>query len=322
MNKHDFRKHIAYSFAFQVLFIISVYMIISFLKIDFENKQSLGFYLAACLITVGVLWFIYDPKKYRARLNDIYPDSKFGLQWYVATILFPLFFIALTIFLCVKDHDPKVRSSVGFKTVGFALIPMVCLQIFSPMFSYYLASPSVYFIFESMHATARVMNYKAQLKNSDNVVQNYVKQYGHPEKSSEKILLLAASATSIIKEKEKISPGSKNLSVSVKYGDRLIESVIDIYYLSEKDFSVLSYSPIQWVHPSGAFEILLLEGLEKAIMTQFHKSAIEKNFEMMATIEKGIGRLPASEQEMYKEKFKKHRQAIELSKAYKDVMNR
>lgn len=320
MNKHEFRKHIAYSLAIQTCFATTIFLILKYLHFDLENLSTLTFFASVGLCSIASFIYIFDPKKYRKRLNDIYPDSKFGIHWYIAAILFPVFLFGLTIFLCIKDPVPHVRTTFGFRTFVLGIVPVICLQLINPNAAYYLASPSVYYLFETTHSAARMIAYQKQLKNSDKVVENYLIRYGRPEKSTEKILLLAVAASEIIKDKNKISKGAENISNSMKYGERLICTITDLYYLSYDEFRVLSYSPMQWLHPGGSFEILLLEGIEKGIMSKFHKTITEKNLDMITKIEKNVGRLPAAEREMYKEKFKKHRQAIEQSEGYKNAI--
>lgn len=317
MDKFAFRKHIASSFLKQFVFASIIIMLLKFQKFDLENLSTLVFLILVCITSVASICLIFEVSKYRKRFNDIYPDTKFGIHWYLALALCPIFFFSFTVFLCLKDPVPNVRTSIRFRTLSLAFVPVLCLQLVNPGFSYFFASSSIYFAIETFHVSGRVIAYNKQLKNSDGVIENYFEKYGEPKHSTEKILLLASVAASIIKDKNKISKDPKNVSNSMKYGERLISSIIDIYYVTDKDFAISSYSPFQWMHPGGPLEILLIEGLENGIMYKFHKTLIDKNMDMISRMEKQVNRLPASEQEIYKEKFKKHRKSIELSRAYK-----
>lgn len=321
ISKHTFRKHVLKSVLLQAFMAVSIFCIIKFLHFDLSKITTWAFLACLVLCSISCLVYIFEPTVYRQRFKDIYPDTNPGFTWLIASLFFPAFFFGFTLFLYFKDPERHIRTALSFKTVSLIFLPMICLQLCFPSMAYWLSSPSIYYVVETTHSTFNIIAYKQSLKGSDLVVENYLKQYGLPKKSTEKILLLAVAAAAIIKDKEQRAAGAKDPIVSFKYGERLVSSITDIYYSnSAEKFEFSSYGPIQWIHPGGAFEILLIEGIENGIMYQFYTTLSDKNLEMISKMEKNIGRLPASLQPEYKSKFQKHRQIIQSAEVYKEAL--
>jgi hypothetical protein len=324
MDSNAFKKHIAKSLLIQTAVAIFIFIIIKYLKFDVNNISFLTFFSVISVMAASTFFYVFDPRKYKRRFKHIYPDSDPGYVWYLAAMLIPLFFFGITLFLCFKEPVSHIRTSLKLRTVSLFFVPVFCLQLTNPTFSNFSAGPSFYYVVDTTQAAANIIGYKKRLKNSDFVVENYLTRHGDKMKSTEQILLLAVAAAEIIKDKSKIDKKSnkaRNTLASIKYGERLVSNIIDIYYLGNRNnFDITSYSPIQWLHPGGAFEILLLEGIENGIMNKFHREVSTKNLSMITNMEKKIDRLPAGERIYYRERFQKHRESILESGPYKEAL--
>jgi hypothetical protein len=322
MNKHDFRKHILISFIIHICIAGIIYAILKMKYLNFHNLLGFTFSVVIGLCCAASFIFIFDVKKYNRRFRDIYPDSDNGSFWYLFAYCFPVFFFGLTIFLCFKDHVPHIRTPLRFRTVSLFVVPVFCLQLTNPSFSYYFASPTFFYLTDTITAAINLIGYKKNLKNSDNIVQNYLRKYDDEMKSTENVLLIAVAGSVLWKDESKISKSPEDIKYFLKNGEQLISSILEIQSIAYRNkFKATSYSPIQWLYPGAPFEILFLEETENNINNKYQPKVVHESLSIITNMESQVGRLPASEQVIYREKIQKQREQIYASESYKLLIN-
>lgn len=297
-----------------------LYSLLVFTNFKVHEYSTLVFVLSLGILPLASVFLYFDSNKFRARFKDIYPDSELKFYQYLILMFFPLTYFGIIFFLCFKENKKSVRTAVPFRYSFCAIVPLICLQLVSPKFSYMFGSPSSYYIVKTLTDTFDVIAYKNKLKDSKNVFLNYQSRVGKMN-STQIILGVAVSASAIINDQKKDPAVKKNKSLGYRYFLRLQDDLKLAHTALENDrFEFSDYSIPQWLHPAGAFEIFLLVGIENQIKGKFQDVMVSHMFGILDDLEKGTSRLPASEQAEFKSKIEKYREYYRNSESTK-IMN-
>lgn len=315
-----FRKHIGLSLLIQMILSLLVFCILRNFAIHLKTINTFLLVLIFVALESVSFFTIFDLKKFRKRYSEVFPGSKMSTTFYIIAMFVPFYFWLIVGFLCFRER-PMMESIKTRYLVGSSFL-LICLQALSPTLSYYTASPSLYFAVKTGHEAFDLVRFNKEIRENEDAYSKYLKNHQGNLSSTQFILLTAVSAASIIKDKERVklkddASLSEKSKIAFKFGIRLFETSLRGLERSEKQaFNFFDYGPIQWMHPSGAVEILLLTGVENEITHKFQKVLIDKNLSMIKDMEKKIDRLPASSIKEYKAKMKLIRTGFENSKAF------
>lgn len=139
LDRKTFGTHILKCLSLQLLFVTVVYIVIQNKNIDIEKLMpNREYFYYAYILHFLMLLFVYDVHMYRGRFKDIYPELELNKIFYFLVGFVPVFFFALTLFLCVKGSEATSRSYPrAFKVRYFllALGVLLSLKSFSPKLS-------------------------------------------------------------------------------------------------------------------------------------------------------------------------------------------
>lgn len=299
LDKKAYRKHILGSLIFQLVF-VGVF----FLSLNLWNFKTVG--MALFFINLVSVFFFFNTRHFKGRVKDLYPEFEISNRFLFFTGLVPLYFLGLVAFLSFKDksHDNQKPSRLfSFRYAALAIVPLVVLQVLSPSFAYLSASPSLYYLVETHHDVNALMEYKESLKNSDDIIEKYLKSSNSKLTVTELVLLTAITASTIAKEKGRTIATEDKIKMPLenfKHGMKLLVKTEQILSLSHSTrLEVRDYSPVQWLFPSAPVEIMLLQFVETRVLDKLNTTLSQKLFEMSATLEKSLDKLPELERSHY-----------------------
>lgn len=292
IGKNSFRIHVFESSMIQLgfVFIVSILLHVG----NFQLLEVSTFFYIAFIVLLNffLLWFVFDIDKYRARFKDVFPDKNLSIALFFLYGFIPFAFVVFTIFLCSKESEelrpiPKIFK-IRYSLV--AVIPLVILQISSPIVSYWVASPSTYFIVDTYHDANEIIKYKetAAFTERSNLIEEYQEKYSNKLSSTELILLIAVNSSLAFKEKNRaIASGEGKVEAGIKYGLHVLNACHKLLLISEATrLNFLDYSPVHWFYPSGPIEILLLSVVEQQILLKFNKVLLDTNLSSLDKLDK------------------------------------
>jgi len=266
------------------------------------------------------IFLVYDFFKYRARFKDIYPDHHLTIINYFLISFFPIAFIALTIFLCLKDSDESKHPMKIFKTryLLLSLAGLLTLQGLSPLVSYMSARPSFYFAVNILHDSLELIKLKDQSTYRPNLFEEFLRKHSGELSSTQLVLLVAVNVAFIVKEKERaVTNENEKKEAPFKYGLDIVEmSYESLFYSENRKMSFMDYSPIQWLHPSGPIEIYLLQMVERQILVKFNSVILKQGMAVLKSVKKKIDKLSPDRKEFYLRRIEESQKKFEQSKTY------
>lgn len=320
MSRETFRKHILKSYLFQVCFLITAYLFYKFVQFQLPQVSSYFYVLIFAAINIAICSFVFDMNKYKARFKDIYPDQNLSTFLFAILSFIPITFLALTIFLYMKERVDQQPPPVIFRPRYYllSLAILISVQVGIPHIAYMTASPSMYFIVETSWDTLRVIKLKDKLDHDTDVFQEYQDRFSKNLSSTEIVLLVALSSANILKDKESAIARAENKDeVRYEYRLRLLESLHKSLLISESNkANFVDFSPIQWLHPSGPFEILILTKVDNHIQEKFNRTVIEKSLSMLDSFNKSLGETKVERNERHIVKVKELRRKFERTKTF------
>ena len=139
LDRKTFGTHILKCLALQLLFVTIVYIVIQNKNLDIEKLMpNREYFYYAYVLHFLMLLFVYDVQMYRGRFKDIYPDLELNKIFYFLVGFVPVFFFALTLFLCVKGSEAASRSYPRAFKIRYYLLALgvlLSLKNFSPKVS-------------------------------------------------------------------------------------------------------------------------------------------------------------------------------------------
>lgn len=320
IDKFSFRTHAISSMAFQLVFILLVSLLMHFF--DFQSFKILTFILLICAHGV-LMFFFFDVKKYRARFKDIYPSHNLSPLYFIMLALFPLAFLAFTLFLCLKnsvkgEHPHKIFK---FRFAVPSLLAVFALQALSPLATYWTASPSSYHLVGIAYDSIDLLKFKDRFLASQDPIGELHKRHHGKLSSTQLIVYTAIMAQSIrIKNKKARSLASISQKHEINY-----KNAVELLEICHKNILIgentklefLDYSPLQWFHPSGLIEIFLLSIVDDEILLKFNSELLEKSHNILDSLEGKIKSLEASKRDAYIQKISDLRKKFSQTKTYK-----
>lgn len=292
LDKKTYRKHIIVSLIFQLAFVG-----LFFLSLKIWSFKIIG--LALFFINFASMFFFFNTRLFKGRVKDLYPEFELSNRFLFFTGLVPLYFLGLVAFLCFKEKSLENRAPSRMFSIRYAalvIVPLVALQVLSPSFAYLSASPSVYYLVKTHQDVNGLIAYEESLKNSDLIIENYLKNDNSKLSATELVLLTAITASTIAKEKGRTVASEENF----KHGIKLLVKTEQILSLSESTrLEVNDYSPMQWLFPSAPTEILLLQFVEMRILDKLQTTVSQKLLDMSVRLEKNLEKLPEPERAHY-----------------------
>lgn len=289
ISKFTFRKHLRRSLLAQS-FIVGLFLFFIYvLKVETPASYSFLFLILINIIVAGTF---FDLKKYRGRFKDIYPRHNVSMLFLLFLGLVPPMFIALTIFLCLKDsweESAPPKFFYSYQYASFIIIPFIAVQVLSPRLSYWTSIPTHYFINDVAHDSINLINYKNEVKKETPFLDDYKRKHSSKLNSTELVLLTAIAASKIAEDKNK----------KMENGFLLLKRLHELLVESEKTKAGLfDFSPIHWLTPSGPTEILLLSMVETQVIDKYSTTLVKKSLETIELLEVKVGRMPAGEREV------------------------
>lgn len=328
VDRQTFRKGMLKYFGLQ-LGLITVFLLL--MKSDFASQATSLYFIFGLLLLFGVISFFTQKQcDYSGRFKDIYPDYELK-NWFLFLMGFmPLFYFPVAIFLCVKEKAVnKTPWKIFIKFPNFLMIaiPLLALQISSPRFAYWIANPSLYYIVDILDGTAKIIQLKEKLANTpgyESAVDQYLSTVKTSLNSTQLVLLTAVSASNVLSKKpqEKTADDLRKIETNVNYSILLLKETNKIISLGEQTkFNFSDYSLIQWLHPSGVIEIMLLTAVEMGIKDKCNYSLVDRTIGVLQNLENGMAKLPAETQAFYRPDITKIKAEMMNSKTYKSLSN-
>lgn len=320
LSKQAFQLYALKLLCFRLVFLAIIAIALEFLEIDLDGTTT--YYVLGALVGLDIFFVASGESihKYRARYKDIYPDHELGRSNYLLWVLIPFAYLGFTVFLCLKEGNELAQPKWIFKTryAVLSLIPFAALQILSPKFSYWSASPTMYYLVDLSHDTSELMSVYKNAEYRKDLVEDF--QRLHPEKlsSTQLILILVVNSQLILKEKNRsIASGTIKSEAGIESGFDAAEACYKVLLAAENtkpDF--FDFSPVQWLHPSGTIEILLLAVVDNQILKKLKPTLIQSSMKILDTIEANIVSEPSIQK---KEKIKALRIKFQQTKTYRSI---
>ena len=314
MGKLEFKNYILKSLLIHTSLVCFILVTFYLLKSRVENVYLL---IGLALFYFPTSFLCFQLNNFRARFKDIYPDRNISFCFFTFLCFLPPLFVALTIYLCLRDSSqesapPKIFCTYRYATL--AVIPIIVIQIMSSRVSYWTARPAAYFFIEMCYDVKNFFEYKKLVSVEDPLIEKYKQKYGESLKGIELELLTALSLRTVHKEKSRklASDNSDFESNKMEMQFSYLNRLHDVLSVSgESGAGFLHFSPMHWLLPSGPLEIILLSIIESEKMNDFGKKYTKQSLEAVKHIETKIERLPASEKvkarirlESIKQKFR------------------
>jgi hypothetical protein len=282
LSRAGFRKHILKSLSIQGAFVFALFLLKDVFQPKFIQNGPLIFCGVVFALNVAFTWFVFEPQKYLRRFKDIYPRHELSANIIFLSILMPAIFFALTIFLCVKEREETLLPSHIFRPRYFAvtLVLVFGVQSAVPLLSYWVGSPSVSYIVNTIHQANRILKFKDKVQVNANVYAEYKNKYSESLSPTEVVLLSSISAAHNIKEKNR-------KVASVHFSVETLESFHKALVLSESTkVGFKNFGPLQWVAPTGPLEIILLTEFDNRILNHFNKVILERSLQIVERVER------------------------------------
>jgi hypothetical protein len=261
IDKKVFRLHILKCLAFQVLCISIVYIILQNRESNIEFFNQLNDYYIVWLANLLMLTFVYDIHMFRARFKDIYPDQELNKIFYFFAGFVPVFFLAMVIFLCVKNSDSGDSYPRAFRKryALLGLLPILALQGQFPVVSFWTASPSSYYLVDMIHQTTKL----EEIKKTQSLEAAFKER---PGSVTVLALVWKASLDLNASNNRVVASENGNYKDSFKDGFKFLRTCHEAILISEDNsIRLTDYSPIQWLHPSGPVDIFFTKVMEQSI---------------------------------------------------------
>jgi hypothetical protein len=313
ISKYTFRKRIHTMLLLQMIYAAFVFILAN--QLDFYSfGKNLFITLALMLITVLLIMIsISDFDTFRSRFKALYPETTFPYYVWLIMLFFPFVFWAILIFLYFKEPNKITTNALSFKYLPVGMLPILCIQFVLPVSSLYLSSPSMHFALDSYDTLITVLKYKNEIKSSKNLYSDYSILKPGKLNSTELVFLISAGVLTIKKNNKNSDAYSSFEALTNLTYETLIES-------EKSKVSFFDYSLTQWLHPTGAIEIFILERLDKSILYQLSNTLIKKNAEILARTEKKLNRLPASQRSKFEDKINSQKTLFLESKTMKSIL--
>ena len=321
IGKATFRKHVLRSFLIQALFAFCIFIFMSIFKFSILEPSTFYYLIFITILNSILIFYVFDYTKYRARFKDIFPEQDLNPFLYLLVGMMPIGFILGSVILCLKNsaETRKFPCVLKLRYVFIPLIVFLLIQLCSPVFSYWTATPSVFFAVDTAYDSMNIV----QLKNNAVYRENYnvLNEYQSSSdklSSTEIVLLVAVNATVIIKEKNRtIASGTNNDEVGIRAALHMLNTCyLSLLKSESRVFEFLDYSPIQWIHPSGPIEILLLSMVEQQIQLRFNKVLLQKSMDILNGIEKKDMEISLAQKEIYLKEILELKKKFETTKTF------
>jgi hypothetical protein len=282
IDKKVFRIHILKCLSFQLLLISVVYIILQNRESNIELFQyRWKDYSIAWIANLLMLIFVYDINLFRARFKDIYPDHELNKIFYFFAGFVPVFFVAMVIFLCVKNSDSGDSYPRAFRKryALLGLLPLLTLQGHFPVVSFWTASSSSYYLldtlqqFEKMEEKKKVPSIEKALAERPGAVT---------------VMALIWKAGVDLKDSKVRTIASEYGTYNDVFNDgfKFLNTCHQAIILSEDNsIRLTDFSPIQWLHPSGPVDIVLTKIMDQGLREKTAEQLLFRCFHILENME-------------------------------------
>lgn len=304
VDRNQFRLHILKVFCFQVVLITIAYIVLQNRDVEvtiFDN--SFGNLYLAWMINFFMLAFVYDIDKFRGRFKDIYPDQELNKIFYFIVGFVPLLFFAMIAFFCYKKSDSDRMYPRGFKVryAILAALPLIVLQGLSIKVAYNIASPTGYYMMNMLRETIIVEEFKRNPDVKGDIFDQYIAQHSSNLSTSEIVILLSRESSTHSKVNDRSIASEKELVENgFHVGVQFINSCHKAISLADQSkLEFFDYGPLQWLQPSGPFEIVLTTSMEYQLSRKASWQLHEKCRTLLDRLERSTEKLPVEKRQMY-----------------------
>lgn len=300
VDRGQFRLHILKVLCFQLLLVTIAYIVLQNKEVDITLfDDSFGNLYLAWMINFFMLAFVYDIDKFRGRFKDIYPDQELNKIFYFIVGFVPLLFYAMIAFFCIKKSDAADRMYPrGFKVryAILAALPLIILQGLSIKVAYNIASPTGYYMMNTLREMIVVEEFRRNPAVKGDIFDQYIAKHSSDLSTSEIVILLSRETTnhSLINDRT-LASSEQLVENSYHVGIQFLNSCQKAVTLAENSkLDFLDYGLLQWLQPSGPFEILLTTSLEYRLSNRASAQLNEKCHSILEKLENSRGNLPVS----------------------------
>lgn len=261
IDKKVFRLHILKCLAFQVLMASVVYIFLKNREVNYAFFNNWDDYYLAWFANLAMLVFVYDLNMFRARFKDIYPDQELNKIFYFFVGFVPVFFFAMIIFLCVKNSDSGDSYPRAFRKryALLGLLPLLALQGQFPKVGFWTASPSSYYLVDTLHQSERI----EEIKKTTAIEEALAARPG-----AVTIMALVWKASLDLHKTQNRTIASVNGDYVDSFKDsfKFLRTCHEAIRITEdNNIRLTDFSPIHWLHPMGPVDIFMAHTLDQGI---------------------------------------------------------
>ena len=306
VDQNSFRKHLKASVAAQILG-IALILFVSKLEI-FSSENS--WIPVVLLLGVCIIWnhHFFKLEFFQGRFKDIYPEHDLSVQTFIISLMSPLNFFLLTLFLTTKKSGTGLeKPSKIFK--HYVSLPLtlflIVLQFALPPLASTTGSPSTLYMVKTMTDATKIIAFRKTAK-TDSIIEDYQSLHGTKLTSTGLILLTAVYASNLVKEKSRtVASQELKAETDFRYAFQLLNHTDKTLHLGKKsNLEFTDFGPLQWLSPSGPVEILLLSFVEVSIFQKLSEALLGKSQEIIENLKKQISKLPVEKQPEHEKKLK------------------
>lgn len=281
IDKKVFRLHILKCLSFQLLLATIVYIFLQNREADYAFFDNWDDYYVAWFVNLAMLIFVYDLNVFRARFKDIYPDQELNKIFYFFVGFVPVFFFAMVIFLCVKNSDSGDSYPRAFRKryALLGLLPLLALQGQFPAFGFWTASPSSYYLVDTLHQSERI----EEIKKTTSIEEALA---GRPGAVTTMALVWKASMDLHKAQNRTIASVNGTYVDSFQDGFKFLNACVGAISTSEKNsIRITDFSPIHWLHPMGPVDIFMTQTLDQGIRERMAHQLFDNCFRILEKLE-------------------------------------